>query len=63
MSKYIYTQFVTPDEREKMAKNASGVAQTYFVTSKLGSQTPKQQADTLYSAIRDVEGDGESSYS
>ena len=59
MSKYIYTQFVTPDEREKMAKNASGVAQTYFVTSKLGSQTPKQQADTLYSAIRDVEGNGD----
>ena len=57
MSKYVYEQFVTPDQREKMTNDASGVRKTYFAAGKLDPLTPEQRLNTLYSAIRDVEGD------
>lgn len=56
MSKYIYTQFVTPDEREKMTADASGVRKGFFGAAKLQSLTPEKRLNVLYSAIRDVEG-------
>ena len=57
MSKYVYEQFVTPDQREKMTNDASGVRKTYFAAGKLDPLTPEKRLNTLYSAIRDVEGD------
>jgi len=57
MSKYVYEQFVTPDQQEKMTNDASGVRKTYFAAGKLDPLTPEKRLNTLYSAIRDVEGD------
>jgi len=57
MSKYVYEQFVTSDQREKMTNDASGVRKTYFAAGKLDPLTPEKRLNTLYSAIRDVEGD------
>ncbi|MBU6183802.1 MAG: Sca4 family protein [Rickettsiales bacterium] len=56
MSKYVYEQFVTPDQQEKMTNDASGVRKTYFAAGKLDPLTPEKRLNTLYSAIRDVEG-------
>ena len=57
MSKYVYEQFVTPDQREKMTNDAAGVRKTYFAAGKLDPLTPEKRLNTLYSAIRDVEGE------
>jgi hypothetical protein len=57
MSKYVYEQFVTPDQQEKMTNDASGVRKTYFAAGKLDPLTPEKRLNTLYSAIRDVEGE------
>ena len=58
MSKYVYEQFVTPDQREKMTNDASGkMTRIYFAAAKLDPLTPEKRLNTLYSAIRDVEGD------
>jgi hypothetical protein len=56
MSKYVYEQFVTPDQREKMTVDASGVRKGFFGAAKLQSLTPEKRLNVLYSAIRDVEG-------
>jgi hypothetical protein len=47
MSKYVYEQFVTPDQREKMTNDASGVRKTYFAAGKLDPLTPEKRLNTL----------------
>ncbi len=58
MSKYTYTQFVKTEELDNMTKDATGGATAnFFAGSKIGLSNETQQANILYSAVRDLGGD------
>jgi len=58
MSKYTYTQFVKTEELDNMTKDATGGATAnFFAGNKIGLSNETQQANILYSAVRDLGGD------